>query len=179
MAKQNILIEGRNIYYDKHNRPIYYVKRQKRGYRISSELERQYKVLSSRIIIALIMFIFLYLMFKVNIYISIILSILAYIFLEFRFRKLLNNCVIIENFEPHKDSKSNLSTDTPLNGLILRAVLYLLCGVLLIINAHISPDIVGDTALQVVSDVIGICSFYFAVRYIIVIYKKLKGNKKV
>ncbi len=173
MAKQNILIEGRNIYFDRHNRPVYYVKSQKRGYRISSDMEKQFKTLNSRLVIAVIMFIFLYLIFNINIYISAAASLAGLGFLEYRFRKLLSNCTIIENFEPKKDSKTNLSTDTSVGGLVLRMVLYLVCGVLLIANAYTSPELIGNVTLQAVSDIVGIAAIYFGLRYAIVLHKKI------
>lgn len=174
MKKQNILLEGRNIFTDRQGRPVYYVKSKKRGYRISKNLENSFKTYYSRYILTILVFIFLYIIFKLNIYISIALSLAAFAFMEYKFRKLLNNCTIIENYEPHKEDKRALSLSTPLSGLILRFILYLACGLLLLVNAYISSDIQGQPILLGFSWAVSCVMIYFSIRYLLIIIQKLK-----
>ncbi len=171
MARGNNRLQGHNIFYDKHNRPILYVKRQKRGYRISAELEKQYRVLSSRVIIALIVFIFLYILFNINIFISIPISIAAYIYLEWRYRKMLDNCTIIENYEP--DPSQVISIDDGKDSeMILKALLYIILGVLLVVNAFVTPDIKNDVAVFTVSLCVAVIACALGLRYVYYVIKR-------
>ena len=87
MAKQKILLEGKNIYRDKHNRAIYYVKREDRGYRIRQEYESTFQMLSMRYLVGVLVFIFAYLLFELNIILSIALGLIATLFMQYRFKK--------------------------------------------------------------------------------------------
>lgn len=178
MKKQNILLQGRNIYSDRQGRPVYYVKSKKRGYRISKAMEASFKTYYSRFILAIIVFIFFYIIFKLNIWISLAATLAAYLFMEYRFRKLLSNCTIIENYEPHKETNSAISTTTPLSGLFLRFGLYLSAGILLIVNAYFSESVRQQTVLLGLSLAVSMATIYFAIRYLMIIIKKLSMAKK-
>lgn len=172
MKNQNILLDGINIYHDKQGRPVYYNRSQKRGYRISKNQETSFKTYYSRFILTVLVFIFMYILFRLNIWISIAISLVAYIFLEYKFRKLLSNCVIIENYEPHKEIKTAMSTKTPMSGLVLRFILYMASGVLLIVNAYVSEGVKNDNVVLSLSWIVGIAAIFFSLKYLEVIFKK-------
>ena len=171
MAKANNRIQGHNIFYDKHGRPILYVKRLKRGYRISAELEKQYRILSSRAVIAFIVFIFLYILFTINLWISIPISIAAYIYLEWRYRKMLENCTIIENYEPDPSQIKSID-DGKDSEMILKGVLYLALGILLVVNAFVTPDIKNDAAMMTISICVAVVACFFGLRYFFYVIKR-------
>ena len=179
MAKQKILLEGKNIYRDKHNRAIYYVKREDRGYRIRQEYESTFQMLSMRYLVGVLVFIFAYLLFELNIVLSVALGLAATLFMQFKFKKFLGNCTIIEHYVPDaKENKSAISVETSYSSLIIRAILYVSCSILLVINAYNLYGARDDqTLLFVLSIVVAVVVLFFGLKYIEVIIKKHKLSK--
>lgn len=178
MAKQRILLEGRNIYRDKHNRAIYYVKRQQRGYRIRQEDENTFQSLSLRYLAGILVFIFAHILFELNTVFSIVIGAAVTIFMEYRFRKFLSNCTILEHYVPNeKESKSMISVETSFKSLYLRAVLYILCAILLVINAYSLYADKDQIQLLALSLVVAVVVLFFGLKYVEIIFKKHKLSK--
>lgn len=175
--KKSTVLEGKNIYYDKHGRALYYRKREKRAYRIPFEKASTFKTLEPRFLYGILMFIFAYFLFKFNFYICLGLSVISVIFMEYRFRKFLANCTIIENYNPQNGDSTAFAVKASYRDLAIRSILYLLLGILLIINAYTADNLVGKVEIQVLSDIVGVFLMFIGLRYIGIIFKKKKLEK--
>lgn len=130
-------IGGFSVYRDDKNRPIYYNRFNHNGY-VLSDNSKSFKTFNSRFMLGFIAIIFGYI-FNLPLWMSIILGIVVYLVMEFKFRKFLNTLPVIPNFQPKKrtsvvDSEAGLSTKK----IITKIVLYFAISVLLIVNAYSS-----------------------------------------
>lgn len=174
-TKKEVVLTGRNIFIDKRKRVIYYNRRNKVGYVISSGSESNYQLLNVRYVIAVIAFIFAYLLFHVNIFISIAISILTAALLEYRYRKLLDSYTQISRFDYENAEKSiNAPTSYTNGALIIRIALYLALAILIIVNLFISDTLLDDIAVVVVSVVISLYSLYMCYRYVTMLMNQSK-----
>lgn len=176
--KNTNALEGKNIYHDKHGKAIYYVKKEKRGYRITPEKANTYRTLEPRLLYAILMFIFTYFLFKFNIWICLVLAIGSYIFMEWKFRKFLNNCTIIENYNPSIEDNTRASTLMPMKQLVMRAALFIILGVLLIVNAFVSKSVASDQTIQIISVIVGLIVIFAGLKYVGLIIKKKNLEKE-
>jgi len=171
-TKKDVVLSGANIYYDKHNRAVYYNKRTKVGYVIPKEVEQKMQPLLYRYILGIIVFIFCEILFKINIWISIGLSIACIILLEYRFRSLLASFPTFQNYDINKTKKSSEELAELKNGdLILRFFLYIALAILLIVNLFVTENMLENTALVIASVVVAIGAAYMAIRFITIYVK--------
>lgn len=167
-------LNGINIYYDKNNQAIYYNPLYKKAYIISSKFESSFKKFQSRFIIPIVVFIFLYVLFKLNIYISITISLVSFVLIEYRFYKFLNNCTLIANFNSERYVHSNASKDYTKNKkfIIIRFIVYLSLTILLIVNANITPAVKQDVILKTLNYSLAAASLFFSVKLALSLIKK-------
>ncbi|MDH6366500.1 MULTISPECIES: hypothetical protein [unclassified Breznakia] len=172
MAKE-IVLNGRNIYYDKHNRAIYYNKRTKTGYIIPNELTSRYQALSYRYTIGLIAFVFCQSLFNFNIWMSLLVAVGGYGYMEWNYRKFLSRTTQIKSFNPSNARPSvSEAKNIDTGGLILRVCLYIALSILLIINVFLGKYLETNILIAIASFVISALSGYMAVRYILALVKK-------
>ncbi|OCN03447.1 hypothetical protein A4S06_05725 [Erysipelotrichaceae bacterium MTC7] len=172
MAKE-IVLNGRNIYYDKHNRAIYYNKRSQTGYIVPSELTSRFQILSFRYAISLIVLIFCQLLFELNIWISILIAVLSCAYMEWHYRKLLSRMTQIKNFNPElatSSTKEAAKLDT--GGTLLRFGLYAALSILLVVNVVIENYFETNIIIAVASIAVSLFSAYMAIRYLLTLTKR-------
>ena len=90
-STKNTLISGRNTYRDTHGNLIYYDQHKNIAYRIPSTKENTFATFQSRYALALICFVFLYILFSLNVWLSIGISVAVAAFMEWRYRTFLKN----------------------------------------------------------------------------------------
>lgn len=174
-AKKDVVLSGANIYYDKHNRAVYYNKRSKVGHVIPKEMEPKMQPLLYRYILGIVCFILCELLFKINIWVSLGLSAVIIAVLEYRFRTLVSSFPRLKNFEPEASKKAREELAELSNGgLILRMCLYFALGILLIANLFATEGILGNTALVIASIVVALAAAYMGVRIAITYFKNRK-----
>lgn len=167
-------LRGRNIYIDKKKRTIYYNKRTHKGYVISPGSERTFQVWSSRLALAVILAIFVEFFFLKGMwYVSIGLGVLTYVFLEYKYQKLLNSFPMIQEFDTDTaipTEKTEITQTKP--KLAIKAVLYVALGILLILNIYVSENVGDQIALVVISYAAAAVAFYIAIKFTILFLKK-------
>lgn len=174
-TKKDVVLTGANIFYDKHNRAVYYNKRSQVGYVIPKELEGKMQPLMYRYIIGIIVFIFCEILFKLNIFLSIGLSIVSIVFLEYRFRTMISSFPRLKNFTPDTSKKASEELSQLSGGaLVLRIMLYFALGILLIVNLFITEGMLENTALVIASIVVAIAAAYMGIRMAITYFKNIK-----
>lgn len=139
MAKRKnteIVLAGRNIYIDEHDRYVYFNKRDNFGYIIKSEYAQEYQTLSKRAFFGLLAGIVLY-AFLENIAIAAFVGILTYLVLVLRFyKKFLPKLPQVKGFVPEKHMKriDVLASDDS-GRLLLKAILFVALAILLPLRA--------------------------------------------
>lgn len=172
MAKE-IVLNGKNIYYDKHNRAIYYNKRKQTGYVIPSDATQRYQVLSYRYAIALVAFIFCELLFNLNHWMSLLIAALSFVYMEWHYRKLLARFTQIKSFNPSAARASTKEAKKiEKGGLILRICLYIALSILLVVNVIIENYIETNLLIALASFAVALLSGYMAIRYVIALTKE-------
>lgn len=168
-------ITGRNIYIDKHERTIYYNKMKRQGFVIKPGTETQFRAFYHRYILGFIAIVFLEILFLHNLMISIPFGVAAIIYMEFKWRKLINSYTMIQDFEPNEHRNSFeyiIGLDT--NALILRIVLYIALSVCLVLNIYTNPEIEKSMLLVIASYIVAALGLYMAARFIYALSKKKK-----
>ncbi len=122
-----------NIYRDKHNRNIYYLKRKKQGLVIPEEDLTKWQIFRIRFLIPLLFFVLIYNYYPTYLYYEIAATLALVVALEIYFRKIQSSYIVIENYQPD----SNLTKQSPIVKeeklkLIIRSVLYLVLAILLV-----------------------------------------------
>ena len=79
-SAKNTMIAGNNIYQDKFGNTIYFDKKNNLAYKISQDKVNTFQTLQMRYILCLIAFILFYILFKLNIWLSIGITIVIGIF---------------------------------------------------------------------------------------------------
>lgn len=172
-STKNTLLTGKNIYRDSHGNIIYFNEKQNISYRIPHEKENTFATFRSRYALVLICFVFLYILFNLNVYLSIGLCAAIAIFLEFRYRSFLRNLVHSNGLGKKEKLKSMDETLELTKGAVaLRIVLYLALAVLLVINTFVSANVIGNKPVIVISDMIAILAGYIGIRYILMFFRK-------
>ncbi len=173
--QSEVLLSGPNIYRDKHGMAIYYNRRKKIGYKIPKEAEDTYKTLSVRYLLDLIAFIFVYFLFGQNIWISLGLTVAATIFLEYRWRKYIESLTQVTGFVPDERlSNIDQMADTPLNGLVLRFILYFAVAIMLVVNYFVSADIKHNALMTMGTFAVAVGALYFAYKYLSLIIRRTR-----
>lgn len=134
-TNENVGVSGPHIYLDERGRCVYFDVFSKNGYILANN-ESKYKQLSMRFMLGLIALI-LMLMFNMPIWICILVGILVYGFMEYKFRRFLNTLTKIENFKCNEKAKSSgtiKSMDT--NKVWVKFFCLVLFAVLIVVNAQ-------------------------------------------
>ena len=172
--KQNQILSGNNIYRDKHGFAIYYDKRHQIGYRIGKDREKEFKTYQQRFAIALVAFVFFYILFKLNIYLSIVLSVAVYALLEYRFRKLLSKFTRVQNFKPSdKVNQFDMMEEEKTSKILLRIALYAALSILIVVNAYTNDAISSNTIAVYASYAVSAVGIFFTIKYLLILFKKL------
>lgn len=167
-STKNTLLTGKNIYRDSHGNIIYYNEKQNISYRIPHEKENTFATFRSRYALVLICFVFLYILFNLNVYLSLGLCALIAVFLEFRYRSFLKNLVHSTGLGKKEKLKSMDETlELTKGAIILRVVLYLALAILLVVNTFVSTNVIGNKPVIVISYMVAILAGYIGVRYIL------------
>ena len=169
--KPNPSIPG--IYIDKHNRYVYYQKKQKRGIVIPSEDLRKWNLYRSRYFMPIVFGFLLYSLAPEYLYFEIIGAVALLVYLEYAYRKALNNYVTIENFEPDESqSPRHRLDDAPKSKLIVLVILYLAMTVLLCVYMFTyDTQKIFEIAIIVIAD---LYFLYQTIYYLIAIIKTTK-----
>ena len=176
--KVNNDLVGRSIYVDNKGRAVYYSKREKRGYRIRNEDASKFKALESRYLYGILAFLVACFLFDLDIIISICLGLFVALTIEWRFRQFLKNCTIIEGYEPNGNPTLSFTTDDSYQKLGTNAILFIILGLLLMINAYFSPKISENIKMTLVSDVAGVLAILYGLKFLYIMYKKYRKEKQ-
>ncbi len=134
-TQDRIGVSGLHIYLDDRGRSIYYDVFSKCGYVLANN-EARYRQFSMRFILGLIGFI-LMLMFNMPYWLCILVGLLVYGFMEYKFRSFLKSLVKIENFKCTEKAKvSSTVKQMETNKIIIKFVCLLLFSGLIIVNAN-------------------------------------------
>lgn len=175
---KEIVLNSRNVYYDKHKRAIYYNKRKGIGYVIPKESEGRFQTLSYRFIIGIIVIIFAEIFFFHNLLFSVPAGIAAYAFLEYQYQRFLSGLPQLKNFEPEKaKSTTEKQMELSTGSLLLRCGLYFALAILLILNLFTTKGLSNDIAIVVLSCIAAIGSLYMSLRFAYIFLKKNKLKK--
>ncbi|NBK96875.1 MAG: hypothetical protein EOM50_02435 [Erysipelotrichia bacterium] len=173
--QQKNVVTGRNIFIDKLGRTVYYNKWKKQGFVIREGSELQFRAYYNRYLIGFVAIIFFEVLAFHNLVFSIPLGIAATLFMEFRWRKLIDSYTMIQNFEPEKHKSSFehiIGLDN--NALILRVILYLALSVCLVLNIYSNPEIEASLLLTIASYIMAAIALYMAGRFVYALSKKRK-----
>ncbi len=178
MSKTNtkMPLSGRNIFVDKKGRTVYYKRSTKQGFVINQDLENPFKTFSKRFVLGFLAFVLVHVLFLEgtgNIFIGLGVGIAVYAFAEYKYRKVLELCPMIQNFDYENAKPSTiLTSDISKGNIILRTLLYIALGGLLIANAHLTPYIANDMMLLIASYIAAFFAFYMAAKFLIALTKK-------
>lgn len=171
--EQKNVVTGRNIYIDKQGRTVYYKKSKQQGFVIRPGSETQFKAYYNRFLVGFVAIIFFDLLLLNNLILSIPLGVAIYLFMEFKWRKLLNSYTMIQNFEPGKQQSSfNYIINLDTQQLVLRIILYTALAICLVLNIYTSPNIENNLLLTIGSYILAVLAIYMAGRLVYAITKK-------
>ncbi|MFV0379867.1 MAG: hypothetical protein ACK5KQ_03475 [Anaerorhabdus sp.] len=170
---KSFVLSGRNIYYDKHDRAIYYNKRNRIGYIIPKAFERTFQNFQNRYVIGLIVFIFINILFNINIYISLGVSAVAVAFLEYKYQNSLRNMTQIANFN-FKNAKKSIEElqEMSKGAIILRAILYFLLSILIILNLYLSKELYSNIPVVIACFILSFAALYMGIKNMMVVFKR-------
>ncbi|WP_071441550.1 hypothetical protein [Traorella massiliensis] len=136
-------VSGFSIYKDRHGRDVYYDFITKNGYLILESNVSQFNFYQKRLIIPLIAFALLlnYRIgsFYIDIYMATAVAIIVLLAFEFFFRfRFLKSLTVIPNFKPERKTSylEQINEKNEKSSLFLKAILYILFGVLLAIYSY-------------------------------------------
>lgn len=138
MGQQREELAGLHIYKDEHNRYVYYDVFSKNGYVLNDV--QTYKTYSSRFIAGLIAGI-IGASFEIGIYLSVILAIVVYGIMEFKFRSFLKKQTMVPNFK-RKERPPRLLTAASDNTKKIYSKIgaYLAMSILLVLLVYTEPN---------------------------------------
>lgn len=166
-STKNTLLSGRNTYRDTHGNLIYYDHHKNIAYRIPSAKENTFATFQSRYALAVICFVFLYILFSLNVWLSIGISVAVAAFMEWRYRTFLKNLAQSTGFIKKEKIRSiDDSIDLTVGAIILRIVLYGALAVLLVINTFVSENVIGNKPIIVISYMVAVLAGFMTVKYI-------------
>lgn len=172
-------LTGRDIYIDKKNRLVYYKKSTKQGFVISEGQENSFRTMRTRYVLGLCAFALVQIALIDNLFISIPIGIAVAIVMEFKWRKMLNSAPMIQNFDV-KSARCTMDIplEAPLGAIALKIVLFLLLGVLLIINLYTTGDLADDISSIVISYVAAVGAVFFAFKHFQDYQRQKRANQK-
>ena len=179
MAQKNQpSISGFSIYQDKHGRDVYYDFITRNGYLILESNASQFNLYQKRLIIPLIVFALLlnYRIgsFYINIYLAALAALIVLVGLEFLFRfRFLRSLTVIPNFRPERKMSyfEQVNERNEKNVLLMKALLYLLFGVLLGVYAFMKEMSTVELAILLIVSLV-IC--IYGITYLVALKKKKK-----
>lgn len=166
-------LEGINIYLDKKGQKVYLDPITKNGYVIPEAKQKQFKTYSNVALYAGLSAIFAYVLFELNIIISILIGIVVFGILEWRFRSFLNNCTMYAAFKPEKKHQPT-AYDSPNSIIYIKIVLYLVLAGLLVATCFMGET--KNASVYVASICIAIAAVYIAVRYVLILVARKSHN---
>lgn len=172
-SAKTTLLTGADIYQDAHGNLIYYNKKKNIAYRIPAAKENTFVTYRSRFVLGAILFIFLYILFNVNMYISLGVAALAVVFMQWKYQAFLKQMPQSSGFmRKGKIRPVDDTVELTRGALILRVVLYLALAILLVVNTFVSENVAGNRTLTVISDAVAVASFYMSVKYFLLVLRK-------
>lgn len=173
MKKKNNELIGINIYRNKNNQNIYYYFLNKKAYIIKPEAEFSFKRFQSRLIIPILVFVFTYILFNLHLILSLVIALASLILIEYRFYRFLNNCVVINNFNPKKYIASYDAVKIKNSKFnFLRLFVYLGISILLTVNAFMVEKVANDIILKTLNLSLALASLFFFIKLLITIILK-------
>jgi hypothetical protein len=174
-GKQGAILSGPNMYEDKHGNLIYYQKKSNTAYRISPDKISQFKRLQMRWLLTAIAFILFYIVFNLNLWLSLGLAIVLGIGMEWQFRRFLKQLPKSAGFvKTEKIRPIDQMIDTPVSGLALRMGLYWILAALLIADSFVSTVVSQNTALQAACWILASLAIWMGWKYFSLILNKRK-----
>lgn len=179
MAQKNQpSVSGFSVYQDKHGRDVYYDFITKNGYLILESNAGQFSLYQKRFIIPLIVFALL-LNYRIgsfyfDIYIAALAAIIVLVGLEFLFRfRFLRSLTVIPNFRPERKTSylEQINKTNEKNVLLIKALLYLLFGVLLAVYAFMKEITELELIIMLIISVV-IC--IYGIIYLVALAKRKK-----
>ncbi|MDF9825489.1 positive regulator of sigma E activity [Breznakia sp. PF5-3] len=178
MAKQKeVVLTGKNIYFDKHKRAIYYNKRKNIAYVIPKESEGTFQTYTYRYMFAVIVVIFCELLFKINIWISLAIGVASAVLLEYRYQKTLSSMTQLRNFKP-ENAKSSVEKQIELSrgAILLRCLLYFALAILMIANLYATEGLLDNKMIVACSCIVSLGAGYMAIKMALILIKKNKAE---
>lgn len=126
--------KGLFIYKDKKGQDVYLDPFSQKAYIITAEKKERFTTLNNVPLYGVLTFVFAYVMFELNICLSLALSFAVTLLSGWRFRSFLNSCAFCDNFRLVKGHR-NLSASSSKTAPIFRAFLHLALAVALILSA--------------------------------------------
>lgn len=164
-------LEGMNIYLDKKGQKVYLDPITKNGFVIPEAKQRQFKTYSNVGLYAGLSAIFAYVLFELNIIICIVIGLVVFGILEWRFRLFLNNCTMYAKFKPEKKHQPT-AYSSPNSIIYIKIVLYFVLSALLIATCFIGET--KNASVYVATVCIAIAGIYIAIRYILILVARKK-----
>ena len=151
-------LAGMHIYKDDHNRYVYYDVFSHVGYVINNT--QSFKAYSNRFILGLIAGILVY-TFDLGYLLAVGAGLLAYGFMEFKFRSFLKKQTMLMNFVPKKRTPRIIMAASDKKGkILLRIVLFLAFAVLIVLLAFVEEKY--DIIMKAACVVVGIGALYMS-----------------
>lgn len=171
MKSNQQLLSGRNIYLDRKGQYVYYNKRNKIGYRIPIEKIGKYRFLQTRYMMALVTYILLseFMGLPTAVGLMIGLAVLAYTTFDY-YKRFLPNLTQFHNYTPDEGlGEIDLLMKEDTARLYTKVFLYIIFGILLILNVFISES---SLILFLGSGIVAVFAWQLAFKHIIAIKRK-------
>lgn len=165
-------LEGLYIYTDKKNQKIYLDPITKNGYVITPEKQNTFKVYSNTFLFGVLSAIFIYMIFEFSWWICLIIGVVVFAFLQWRFRRFLANCTMYKNYKPDKKNTREIY-NSPTSLIILKTVLYLVLGTLFVVTVALNYG-KGDVMLNGACVCCAIACAFIGFKYISVLIARKK-----
>jgi len=133
---QNLRYQG--IYKDKHNRYIYFDKKNQAGIVIPQEDLRRWQLYKSRFLIPLLAAYLAHQIFTLSIPVVLVIGIALMAFMEYSYRKTIAQYVIINDYQP--ENQYNFRQELQQKDswkVAFRAILFLILAILLLVSIFI------------------------------------------
>lgn len=175
----NILASGSNLFGQSNGTLLYFNPKANVSYTISPVHRKTFNTLRMRVVLTVISLIFFYLLFQLNLFLSISLSAVIFIFLEYRYHSFLKKMPRTVGF-PKKARATAVNEEIKVSkeGLILRLTLYCLLAILLVVNTFVPGAVHGHPALESASYCLAVFALYMAYQYgMLLAHKEKKGKR--
>lgn len=156
-------IEGINIYRDKKGQVVYLDPFTKNGYVITPQKEKTFKTLNNVLLYTALVGVFSYALFEFGLPVTVLAMAGVGGFLEWRFRKFLNNCTVIRGFKPEKKHRL-IDSEQSDKLVIIKTVMYIVLAGLLIATTVYYRE--SDKLVNGVSIACAVVCVFIAGKYI-------------